>query len=1334
MLTYKKFYLSCGIKIPSQLVTKTPLLMDQFGFPKYSFYHYTDGSETAPDSKVFYLDYDKKLPMILPEILVDPKGYKLYSARENKFLSLMRKEKTFQLLTHQNMLSAINPNLPVVVNHNKFAYCTEDKPGLSFRWDRYQDRMKNLFLNIESLSYLEHHHYVMVQTQGFVPKLSIINQQVKNDKPKTIDTFIKNDTARFILDLFKFIDKSEDNKKTSSFYGLKEQTLSKMVFVIRNETNFLLLNMGLVLSLSQDKKTNTKLKRMLLVLFLRLHNHVNEDIEEDEIDSYIDKSISKNNQNQPINEKKTTEVVTETPGDIKKDALEYKDPTTIINEKLEAMGDEIPRAKAKKLKRVLGEQKDKESPFDKNQTIGESVKIDSNSLKVTDADIKVPVGDVIIDEKLAKEPLKKMDKKYIKEIMPKHYLRNVLSIQNADMVIEDYKVDTEKSITGEVAIHTIKITPLDGETSTLKIRMPVVNEDGEFTMSGTTYRMKKQRVDAPIRKIGEDRVALTSYYGRLFIDRSMYKRFNAGYYLANKIIKLSQEDGSGITEMIAMDISQNHPNIPLLYSEVSSFIKGFKFKGYVFSFDYDKREKTFRTDTKKLEIKNTVLVGKFKNEFITMNKEGDLFFVKNGRLVPKGNFYTILSLPTDKIPGTPAHIKIMTQPIAIGLVLGYYLGLDKLFKMQGIKYETYPSRGQVADPEYKIILRFADKKLAFNRKMDENYLILSSLATVKELKEFDFSEFNSKAVYYNILSGSIIREIDNIRSMFVDPNTRDILVTRNEPETMVGLLIRSCELLLSSYHPNQQDLNHMALKGYERMTGLMYKEMVKSVKQYKRNNIFGKGRVTVDPYELWNNINADSSVVIVEDFNPVATLKQIENVTYLGEGGRSKDTMAEGTRKYHVSDLGVISESVVDSGDVGITAYMSAIPNLNSLTGLKEKEFNLKEQGAGALLSTSALLAPASDTDSPNRTNFISIQNTHVIPIQGSKQSKIRTPYAYVMPYKVSDKFAYMAEQDGVVKTVSKSKIVIEYKDGTSVTKNIGNSYSREEVGTSYKNQVVTTLEAGDKVKLGDPICFNNNFFEYDWLFPKKLIHKSASEMTIAIGEGDESYEDSHVITKKASEKLVSNVVKITSNTITDNMIIDSLVSVGDKIKAGGFLFVAFEHIDKAADISPELLESIKSSTQLGVKSKYNGTVEKIEVRYNGELETMSQSVRKIVEQSNADLAKRLNDKKITGKVGNEYSVNGRRLGKNTVEIKIFILTEEPFGNGDKSVLVNQLKTTAAMVVDDEIKTEDGRDVDILFSSTSLFARQVPSSFVIGTSNVLLDLIKQKAVKLYFES
>jgi hypothetical protein len=196
--------------------------------------------------------------------------------------------------------------------------------------------------------------------------------------------------------------------------------------------------------------------------------------------------------------------------------------------------------------------------------------------------------------------------------------------------------------------------------------------------------------------------------------------------------------------------------------------------------------------------------------------------------------------------------------------------------------------------------------------------------------------------------------------MFIDPITLSILKEMKEPTTFRGLLLRSCELLLNDNYPDEMDPRFMRIKGYERFAGAVYVELIRALRVQRAKT--KQNTLTLNPYAVWMNVMQDPAKSHISELNPIQELKEIEAVTFTGEGGRSSRSMVQRTRVFHENDLGTISEATVDSGDVGINVFMSADPMLTSVRGVS-KQFDLKKPDHTSLLSTSALCAVGSDRD-----------------------------------------------------------------------------------------------------------------------------------------------------------------------------------------------------------------------------------------------------------------------------------------------------------------------------------------------------------------------------------
>ena len=120
------------------------------------------------------------------------------------------------------------------------------------------------------------------------------------------------------------------------------------------------------------------------------------------------------------------------------------------------------------------------------------------------------------------------------------------------------------------------------------------------------------------------------------------------------------------------------------------------------------------------------------------------------------------------------------------------------------------------------------------------------------------------------------------------------------------------------------------------------------------------------PHDVWTAIVQDPAAALVDDINPIQNLKQKEIITYGGRGGRSGRSMTAEARLYKEGDIGFISESTVDSGDVAVITYMTPNANITSVRGTV-RSFDKEKDGSASLVSTSALISPFADRDDPKR-------------------------------------------------------------------------------------------------------------------------------------------------------------------------------------------------------------------------------------------------------------------------------------------------------------------------------------------------------------------------------
>lgn len=593
--------------------------------------------------------------------------------------------------------------------------------------------------------------------------------------------------------------------------------------------------------------------------------------------------------------------------------------------------------------------------------------IDKKKMEITDS-ISV------VDKNANVNVVNTITKEYLTNQYKKDMLRVIYAIQNDNAVITKYEVSQESSIMGSMETHHVEFKFLNGKRASFKLHVPKIDEHGDIIISCNKYSLRFQRVEQIIRKLGPNEVVLNSYYGKLFIDRAAVKRNDKSYWFYRSLSKMLQTDPN-LKEIIPNTDMITDVTLPYQYSYISRTTESFIYGEYNFYFGYYDRKHLLAKpdDLSKVEGKEYILVGYNSKGPIVMDKNSKLFNYINNSYVALPDLLDILHLEDTNMPIEFATISILGTKVPIVYPLCSYVGISSLLKMLKTKYETYPAGKRVdKDPSKYYIVKFKDYSLRIEKDNNVNDLILGGLTELdKDLREVNLTDLDKPdkinfllaKVGYNT---SFITELKLLNNMFIDPIAETMLKRMKEPTTFKALLIRACELLTIERYSHPNDIGGSVIKGYERVPGMVYNIIVKALKEYENSIRYSSGRFNIYPYELINQLTDDSTNVLVDDINPLSMVKQKDDVSYLGKGGRQKEGMSKSTRILHSSEIGTISEGAKDNGAVGITAYLTASPSLDTIRGNVAKT-DIKKNGWSSILSTSAMLAPFGTRDDVKR-------------------------------------------------------------------------------------------------------------------------------------------------------------------------------------------------------------------------------------------------------------------------------------------------------------------------------------------------------------------------------
>ena len=368
------------------------------------------------------------------------------------------------------------------------------------------------------------------------------------------------------------------------------------------------------------------------------------------------------------------------------------------------------------------------------------------------------------------------------------------------------------------------------------------------------------------------------------------------------------------------------------------------------------------------------------------------------------------------------------------------------------------------------------------------------------------------------------------------------------------------------------------------------------------------------------------------------------------------------------------------------------------------------------------------------RTAFVSIQQTHAVACDGYHQLLVRTGYDSVIAHRLDEPFAFTAKKKGRVSSVSNTGIVVEYEDSTRQGFYLGRTFGNAQ-GLTVAHNVVTPLKAQDTFDVGEPIIYNDGFFEPDFFNPKQICWKNAVNVRTVLWESVNTHEDSSSISTKLASKLSTKVTKVKEVIINFDQVVSNLVRVGDHVEGDSVLCVIQDPFAASNTLyDQKSLDTLKMLSAQTPKANTKGVVERVEVYYHGHKEDMSDSILEIVNKSDKEIKQRAisaGKKAFPAEVDSGFRIGGNPLNLDSIAIKIYITHDVVNGVGDKLVFSNQLKSVVGDRMESVMRSEDNREIDAQFGAKSLEARIVNSPFIIGTTATLLKLVGANAAKIY---
>lgn len=1017
----------------------------------------------------------------------------------------------------------------------------------------------------------------------------------------------------------------------------------------------------------------------------------------------------------------------------------------------QAQAGNLSSAEQKGLLKLADRYKTIKDPKDPSKTLEEvlntAVKVEVNKEIPFKSEVKT-----IHDISMLQSALITFEKDYVENLLHRHILQMIMKLHDGGIIVKDVKVNRIVSAVSKKDTYSVSLQPIGGPASTITFTIPVINDEGTFISADVKYRMDKQKSDLPLIKAKTNVCNISSYYGKIFVYRNDSSSHNYAKWITKQILSSSNDEDGNVKDLKYGNSAYTKAPLPRHYSAISETFDSFtivisefpigdaigEWKCY---FNYNKVNSTFTTTPYNARLLEYALKRDFtpvgydptSPRFLVMDYVGNIFILyskdindrKAGSVVSLGPLVNLINPDVSVNQSEFSEFSILNRRIPIILAFCYLYGIDEALKKLKLPFVEIPTNARIAfnDNEYK--LKFKDIVYVIKIKQPKDRLLVGGFNAIKnETVRYRSTDFNKPMIYTNLLNklgiGVLhLRELRLMNDLFVDPITEELLQKMNYPTKLLDLLLEANKLLINDFIP---DVNVSRYKGYERIPGMVYSELINAIRTYRAQGSMPSRGVSMNPKATWLRIIQDESIVLKEESNPIHNDKERSAFTVSGDGGRSTITMVKSARAYTKHDLGTVSEATPDSSKVGIRAYLTADPNIVDLYG-NTKPYDNTTDGPSSAISSSLMISAGATNDDAKRGNFISIHFSSAVAADGYVPSPYRTGFEEVLGNRVDKLYVVTAEEDGKVTDIKPDVLTVTYSDGSKKSYELG-VYHGIAAGVTVPHTRITDLKVGDIFSKGDSLVYNTGFFQRAELNKNHVVFKSGVLSRIAILESSETIEDGSSISSALAKKLSTPTTKVFGLILDFNQNINNLLPINTAVEPDTILCTISEYMDIDDAKNTEAIKALQSISANSPRAQTYGTITKIEVFYYGSLDKMSPNLKSFCEKADNERAKRINKlnsgEAKTGKIDESIRIGKKKLVANQIGVKIYIDGTLSMESGDKIEFGHMLKSTCSRVITDKMETINGETIDGKFGAQSISDRIVGSPIKGGAISMVM--------------
>jgi len=912
------------------------------------------------------------------------------------------------------------------------------------------------------------------------------------------------------------------------------------------------------------------------------------------------------------------------------------------------------------------------------------------------------------------------------------------------IVVRDLKVEDTSTSEDRVMTYDVDMEDYRGKRYRIKLDIPIM-EDNRFLLRGNSKSIQTQFFNMPIIKTDLGTCQLISNYNKIFLYR-----FNdsAGRTLpaVSKLLKAAKKYTGRKIKFITGNNTKvcAKYNLPVDYIDLAGSLSRIETEDWIVYFNQDELRKKYKVESgkgfpfaynKKLDAVEYFppdIVDTFVN-MLCLN----IFKVDE-------EFKKLFDVQTRPRVSAYSRASIMSEKIPLILICAYYIGLEPVMKRAGINYEIVKDLSkEIKNDVNKDWIEFNDGYIVYDLNY-ETGLLMNGLK-VCNTEMYNINEINNKGMYTEFMDdyGGRMKldGLDNFYNLFVDPMIKESLEYYNLPTNFIDILLYGNSMLNDNKYIKHTDTSSRRLRRYQLISVYAYKALADAYAVYSNQlkhamkfaSFSVKQSAVIDAF-LSDTITSDDSCI-----NALRDVETTNSITTKGPSGMNADrAYSLDKRSYNDSMLNVLGMSTGFAGNVGITRQSTMNANITAEGYVKQsKKENMND--ANTLTATEAMIPFGSTHDDPMRTAMSFIQTSkHMVRTEDSDPLLVTNGSDEVMPYMTTDKFAFKAKKDGIIKEyVQDEYMLVEYIDGTKDYINLSETTEKNSDGGYF---VPLKLDAMDGAKVNlkfkkdcilayDKYSFSNKLGESN-----NLAYNIGKLAKIAILNTDEGFEDSGIISDSMAKKLATRIIVKFAAVVDKDSKVFSIGKIGDHVEASDTILMWETAVDD--EDASELMDALTDGdiSDIGkrkLKSEVTGTLVDIKMFRTIEYDDMSESLRKIVEDYERPIKKRAKIIKDNGlsmsKVPAHYALppTGKlKRAQEAVLIEFYVEYLDTVGVGDKIVYNSANKAVEKNIfpIGQEPYTEfrPNEKIDAFVGDSSISKRLVTSTFIYGSLQKLM--------------